>query len=668
MPSRKKIFLILLAFLVLLGGIKLLNDKNVRSNGDLKLYWFIPDGFRADPNLFKLYEWAEDGKLPNIKKMMDKGSYGYSYPNFPSHTPTNFAALLTGTFPEINGVDDGPMHALGYPLDKVAIPGFRSVARKIPAIWKILEDNGNKVAVLSVPGSTPPELTTGEVLRGRWGGWGADFYPLNFETKGDLSQRVKQGRAAKLFFFGVQLTQYIDGSDPKNWQNTPISFSKPLEVILNGWGSTIFGYIYDSTDDKTTNYDRISFSLDKRSFFADLKQGEWSIWQPLTLKWQSTDSEIPVESNVKIAVIKLDADGFFRIRVDYDSLNQNIVYPSSISDQIKGIAGPMVDFPDNFPPQLVYYPEDKQIFLDEANMSLQWHKNVVKILSSVNSPNIIIHDIYTPNQMLTSRWWMGYLDPNSSHYQDITETERNEKWNEVLTMYQKIDNIIGEILQTASPNTYIVLSSDHGVIPLNRTVNLNNLFAQKGWLKFKIDPQTGEPIIDWKNTKVIYLKMAHVYINPNGLDGNYQRVSGPAYENLRNEVITSLESLQDQDGQKPLDLVVKWEDAQTVFHLDPDRIGDLVIANKPGFSWGEEMSTDLALFTIPLESGYKQAVNAENVPGMWAPFIIMGPGIKENNFLGNTPFQIIDEYPTILKALKIKSPDIVQGKVVPVFQ
>ena len=33
-------------------------------------------------------------------------------------------------------------------------------------------------------------------------------------------------------------------------------------------------------------------------------------------------------------------------------------------------------------------------------------------------------------------------------------------------MYQGLDKIIGEIIDNADKNTYIVLSSDHGAVPL----------------------------------------------------------------------------------------------------------------------------------------------------------------------------------------------------------
>ncbi len=663
----KKAILVIVVLAIAFFGYQKLTTP-AKPQHPLKLYWFIPDGARAEPTLFNIYKWAQEGKLPNVKKLMARGSYGFSYPNFPSHTPTNFATLLTGAYPEVNGVNDGPMHAIGKPLDKVAVGGFRSVAKKVPPIWKTLEEAGMKVVVLAVPGSTPPEINKGVVLRGRWGGWGADFHAINFETKGNLLQRIKQGRAVRLFFFGPPLAEYLDSVPVKDWENAPKSYSPAQEAPLKGWGTTVFAYIYDSTNDSKENYDMVAFSKDKKTIFATLKQGQWSKWEPITLKWKAEDKEVPVDTQFKAAVIKLGEDGFFRIRLFYDNLNRYLAAPAEAAEAMEKSTGPMVDFADNFPAQLIYYPEDKQIFQDEAGMSFDWHTKAVDAVVKNFSPDVVIHDIYTPNQMLTSRWWMGYIDPQSRHYKDVSDKEREKLWKEVSDMYKKMDDIIGQIIKEADDNTFIVFSSDHGAVPLDRYVNLNNLFAKKGWLRFTIDAQTGEPIIDWKNSKVIYLKMAHVYINPNGLAGDYRRASGPAYEALRNEVIKALQELQDENGAKPLVEIQKWENVKQYMQLDPDRAGDLVIANAPGYGWNEEMSSDLKLFSEPAVLGYKQAIKASEVPGMWTPFMIAGPGIKPNNYLGDTPFPLVDQYPTIMTALKQPLPSFVQGKTLSVFK
>ena len=110
-------------------------------------------------------------------------------------------------------------------------------------------------------------------------------------------------------------------------------------------------------------------------------------------------------------------------------------------------------------------------------------------------------------------------------------------WNEVKDMYKQLDSMIGEIINHVDEDTIVVLSSDHGAVPLNKSVRLNNLFAKKGWLRSTINPTTGEPIINWENPTVIYLKMDNIYISPSGLAGNWIRSSGEIYEKLREEVM-----------------------------------------------------------------------------------------------------------------------------------
>ncbi len=658
--NKKNVIFVSLIFILIFGVSCTINsEKKIEKDKSLKLYWFIPDGVRADPDLFKLFEWAEAGELPNIKKLMEKGSYGYSIPTFPSHTPTNFATLLTGTYPEKHGVADGPMHVEGAPLNKVSVAGFSSVAKKNEPIWTTLEKNDLNVALLSMPGSTPPELDKGMTIRGRWGGWGADFHAINFEYESNLSQRKKQGRGSRLFFFGPELTRYIKTNEPKNWTLNPKSYSPPFEIELSGWGEKIYGYVYDSTNDESENYNKILFSPDKRNKWAVLEQGEWSEWNPLVLNWNSLD----VDTHVIINIIKLEDDGFFRIRLFYNNLNEYNVKPSSVRTEFNENLGPMVDFVDNFPPQLIYYPEDKKTFLEEMNMSFDWHTKEISFVDETYNPDVIIHDIYSPNQMLTSRWWLGYIDPVSKRYNEVDNQTREELWKEVKDMYKELDKMVGEILKVSDENTIIVFSSDHGAVPLNKWVRLNNFFAEKGWLDFEIDPTTGEPIIDWKNSQVIYLKMDNIYIDPEGLDGNWTRASGEEYEKLRQEVINSLRDIEDPEtGENPVRAVVKWEDVSEYLDLPKDRVGDLIIANEAGYGWNEEMTEDRKIFDTPLKTGYKQAIFANETKGMWSPFIIAGSGIKEGYELSK-PIEHVDQYPTILHLLNIESPNDVDGKI-----
>ena len=671
---------VLAGYLYLSGNRGGQDSRESHDKRPLRLYWFIPDGLRADPSLFTVFQWAEEGLLPNLKKMMASGAYGYSIPVFPGHTPTNFATLLTGATPKVHGIADGSMHIEGYPLKMVSKGGFSSVAKKVPPIWYTLEKNGLLSTILSVPGSTPPELDSGITLRGRWGGWGMDFPAVIFHTANDAALRQAEGFDSRAFRFGAELTKFVKAADPAGWDmELPASYSPRREITLSNWGADIHGCIYDATDDGVANYDHVLFSRDKKSEMAILAAGQWSGWLPIRLNWETqndyniftpkkmawerTLSAVPLDTEVGISVIRLGAPDFFRIRFFYNNLNHFLVKPPYLAGDILRELGPMTDFPDNFPPQLIYYPEDKETFLAESSRSLAWHRKMAGWMTSHSGSDVIIHDIYTPNQMLASRWWLGGIDPLSRRYQETDEATRQALWNEVKNMYREIDAILGEIMANANEDTYIVFSSDHGMVPLDYEVRLNNLFARKGLLAYHIDQETGEYEIDWAKTRAIFLKEDSIYLNPRGLAGNYSRASGPEYEKLRQEVITLLTELEDENGVNPAAEIVKWEDAEKLLDLPPDRIGDLVIANRPTYGWVEDISPDGEIFHTSLKSGYKQAILPGEVEAMLTPFVIMGPRIKKNYKIEN-PISHIDQYPTIMTLLQQEIPEFVEGKSV----
>ena len=621
-----------------------------------KIYWFIPDGLRAEPDMFTVFRWAKEGKLPNIKKMMEGGAYGYSLPDFPGHTPTNFASLLTGAHPTVHGIADGPMHVEGAPLVKPSAAGFSSNAKKVPPIWKVLEEAGKKVVLLSIPGSTPPELERGITIRGRWGGWGADTPAVIFEPTEKLPERKEAGKAFRLFYLGQKLTEFVDAPAAAGWENAPVSFSPPREAKLEAYGLPVYAYIFDSTDDRAIQYDSVYFSLDKKAELFTQKQGVWSGWKDVTLRFKDQT----FASDMRIKVIKIwPESGNFRIRLFFNNLNEFIVEPPEVAAEITEGIGPMVDFLDNWPAQLIYEEEDKDTSSEEIADSLEWHKKAAGFILQTYAPDAFIQDTYTPNQMLESRWWHRYIDKNHPDY--AGPEKEKEAWADILKMYQGIDAILGEAIKNADEKTLIVFSSDHGVIPLYKQVKINNLFAEMGWLSFIIDEKTGEPTIDWEKTKVVYMKMAHVYVNPEGLGGNWTRGSGPAYEKLRDEVIAALSELADDNGARPLVHAAKWEDAPAYYELPTDRVGDIVLEAAPGYQWQEEVTKDSEMFVRVLPSGYKQGIDPKKNNGMWTPFVIMGPGVKKGYAL-KEPISHVDQMPTILTLLGIPVPSYVQGR------
>jgi predicted AlkP superfamily phosphohydrolase/phosphomutase len=622
----------------------------------VSLYWFVPDGMRADIGGKDVFRLAEEGKLPNIRRMMENGSYGFSKPVYPSHTPVNFATLMTGCYPEKHGVSDGQMRVEGYGLAKPSVSGFSSTAKRTPPAWKIFEDAGRTVAVVSVPGSTPPDLSSGITIRGRWGAWGSDFWAINFEASADAVPSA--GNSTRLFFMGPQLTQQARTAPAAGWKDAPVSYSPPLEADLYAYGATVYAYIYDPTDDKTVNYSAVRFSFDKAAPLADLSAaGSWSAWAPVELKWGAES----LDSSVKVSLMRLRPGGELSARLLFDPMNRTTVQPSDAVPGMEKELGPMVDFPDNWPAQLNNYSEQKATFLAEAKMALAWHRSLVPFMYSTLKPDVFIQDTYTPNQMLESRWWTPYVDSNSARYAAAAPQQRDSARADLEDMYARLDAVLGEAMKNAGPDTVFVLSSDHGIAPLNRYVLLNDLFAKEGLLKFSTDAVTGVPAIDWAATRVAHLKMIGIYLRPDSLAGAWKRGSGPEYEALRGRVKKMLLDLRDGDNA-PVERAVEWEKAGEL-RMPTDRVPDLLLVMKPGYGLTEEMAPGLPVFRDATEGGYKQALSADDTTALYTPFVVMGPGVKKGYRLKEN-ISNADQLPTLLKLTGVPVPAHMQGKVV----
>ncbi len=677
--NLKTIFVIF-SFFFFFGAVlfqrKLIATKKTNS---IKVYWFIPDGLRADRDQFNIFQWAQNGELPNLKRMMANGSFGYSRPVFPGHTPTNFATLLTGVYPDKHGIADGSMRTFGYPLKMISKGGFSSFAKLVEPIWVELENENYLVSLQSVPGSTPPEIFKGNVIKGRWGSWGAEIPSIVIQATNDLDKVYKNvGNNRRVFLVGPELTKYVSLTPGPTLSKMPASYFNIKHSRIEFWGRVFNFESLDTSNDGLENYDKVSISFGDKKIM--LNKDQWSNWISADLSYELKNdyqlnspkktnienslSAINLSTQIKFKLIDLEADGRFRIRLLVNSLNEYLTEPPELSDVMTHQLGPMIDFVDNYPPQLVYHQKDKATFIEEANESWRWHENVVGFLMKNLHSDFVIHSVYNPNQMLTSRWWLPFIDREGNKYDSINEQQRKELWLEVKNMYKKVDDILGKILENSDENTYIVFSSDHGAIPLNKEVRLNNLFASKGWLKFNFNQTTQSFEVNWKETKVIYLQMNNIYINPKGLEGIYQPASGKDYNQLRNDVIKELIKLKDpQNGKKVLAYYWPREEADKV-KLPKDRVGDLVISNAQGYNWAEDLNEDLLIFSTSLKGGYKQALVPGDVEGLLTPFVIMGPGIKQN-FKLNEIINHVDQYATLAKITKIKHPTkpVLDGKI-----
>lgn len=114
----------------------------------------------ATPTL--IIPWAREGKLPNIARLMLKGSYGELLSTIPPITPPAWTSFMTGVNPGKHGIFDFIDRAPGS-------YNFRYInarMRKVPSIWQYLSRLGLRVGVLNVPMTFPPEEVNGFMISG----------------------------------------------------------------------------------------------------------------------------------------------------------------------------------------------------------------------------------------------------------------------------------------------------------------------------------------------------------------------------------------------------------------------------------------------------------------------------------------------------------------------
>ncbi len=105
----------------------------------------------AEMSLMK--KWISEGKLPNLKKMMDNGAHGPLRSTIPPITGAAWSSFQTGTNPGKHGAFNWFKRSEGeYNAEPVT-----ALDIKEPTLWRILNKYKKKVGLIGVPVTTPPE-------------------------------------------------------------------------------------------------------------------------------------------------------------------------------------------------------------------------------------------------------------------------------------------------------------------------------------------------------------------------------------------------------------------------------------------------------------------------------------------------------------------------------
>lgn len=216
---------------------------------------FAADGMRPDV----VERYAAEGALPALGALAEDGVRGENglVQAFPPNTGVGWHTLATGTYPGEHGATDNTFHRIGEADFADSSSAYEPGILQADHLGQAAERAGQTVVALEWVGARglDPALQ-GPVVDFR------NFY----SDRGILTNYDLPEQPAMAERFGVGY-QRVDLAPAEGWSNVPESFSPAMEQALT-LANTAFQaednvdrayalYVYDSTDDGATNYDRV---------------------------------------------------------------------------------------------------------------------------------------------------------------------------------------------------------------------------------------------------------------------------------------------------------------------------------------------------------------------------------------------------------------------------
>ncbi|HEM60718.1 MAG TPA: phosphodiesterase, partial [Chloroflexi bacterium] len=127
--------------------------------------------------------WAEEGKLPTFRRLMERGVVGDLRSTIPPTSGPSWSTFMTGKNPGKTGIYDFLYRREGT----YSFPPVNASRRDGVAIWKLLSDQGRTVGVVNVPMSYPVEKVNGYMISG----WMTPYSAQDFSYPQDLWRELR---------------------------------------------------------------------------------------------------------------------------------------------------------------------------------------------------------------------------------------------------------------------------------------------------------------------------------------------------------------------------------------------------------------------------------------------------------------------------------------------
>ncbi|MEN8208538.1 MAG: alkaline phosphatase family protein, partial [Candidatus Fermentibacteria bacterium] len=471
---------------------------------------------------FLLNSFIHEGVMPNAALLTASGGLNRLGTSNPPQSPVAWSNFITGFGPDVHGIFDfihrdpssrqpflstsrvtGPDRIISISDWRLPLSGAKvELLRKGVPFWHSLTDEGIPVTMLKLPVDFPPDKGKAKILSGLG-------TPDMRGSQGSFTFFTDHARSITDETSGGIVTAVRDYGDNcyvcriKGPENSMRAGNPPMEVEAKVW----------------VDRDTDALRIDIQGESIVLGAGEWSRW--VRMRFDAIPSISSVNAIGRFFVKEITPKlKLYLSPLNIDPLNPalQISEPSGYSSDLARELGPFYTqgFPEDTKALSRGILSDEE-YLHQAWIVLQERLNLFR--HELNRFREGMFFFYFSSLDLNIHMFYRVLDPASPLYAGTDNRFRGA----VRELYSRIDSVIGEALAARDGNTEVIVLSDHGFAPFNRSFNLNTWLAYEGYANITSSHARNQDMfaaVDWSSTAAYGLGLNCLYINRSDREEN----------------------------------------------------------------------------------------------------------------------------------------------------